>query len=119
MEIGPVQNNQPVQQPSRQARPESSAEVVKPELTDRVEISEDARRLLAEMADRALLEEASAAAGPEAVDEAAVPKAELKSSPDQGAGKLAEIRRRVQSGYYDRPEIKREIADRLSEDLDL
>lgn len=119
MEIGPVQNNQPPQQPSQNSKPQPSVDVVKKEITDQVEISEDARRMLAEMADQALLEEATTG-GAEApvADEAETPEASAAGT-DRPNGKLADIRRRIESGFYDQPEIQDRIADRLSDELDL
>jgi hypothetical protein len=119
MEIGPVQNNQPIQQPSQNSKPQPSVDVAKGEIIDRVEISEDARRMLAEMADRALLEEATAG-GVEAsaVDNDGMSEAQAADK-NQVIDKLAEIRRRIESGYYDQPEIQDRIADRLSDELDL
>jgi hypothetical protein len=120
MEIGPVQNNQPIQQPSPNRKPQETVEAAKEAATDRVEISEDARRLLAETADRALREEAESGEAdvPDAGEEPTAAEAR-PSGEDRPEDKLAEIRRRIEAGFYDRPEIKNKIADKLSDDLDL
>ena len=116
MEVGPVQNSQPMQQPLKNSKPQPTVDVTKREISDRVEISEDARRMLAEMADRALLEEAATPAGAAQVTDEAEVQTSAKDRPND---KLAEIRRRIESDYYSQPEIMDRIADRLSDDLDL
>jgi len=61
-----------------------------------VEISEDARARLAEMAD-----------------------ARLEAEQQARREKLTMIRERMETGFYDRPEVKEKIADRLIDDLDI
>ena len=119
MEVGPVQNNQPIQQQPQNSMVQPKQVAGEKEVADRVEISEDARRMLAEMADRALSEEAATeGAFAPAVDEAEMSDVHATDK-SRSNDKLAEIRRRIESGFYDQPEIKDRIADRLSDDLDL
>jgi len=119
MEVGPVQNSQPMQQPLKNSKPQPTVDVTKREISDRVEISEDARRMLAEMADRALLEEAATPGGAAQVTDEAEAAEVQTTAGDRPKDKLTEIRRRIESGYYNQPEIMDRIADRLSDDLDL
>lgn len=75
---------------------------------DRIEVSQDAMRKLSEMADqtrRGLLSRTSEAdTSPQAGDMA-------------GNERIARLRQRVQSGYYARPEVVRQIADSLADDI--
>ena len=97
MEIGPLSNKQPVPPEGgrvRSSQPETPASPK--EQTDRVEISSDARTRLAEAADARLAEEQQAR-----------------------REKLDLIRERIKSGFYERPEVDQQVADRLIDDLDL
>ncbi len=98
MEIGPVRREQPEQAP-REAE-NRKREVVSPSQpsSDRVEISDAARKRLAELADAARRE---------------LPAIEHAEK----LARLNDIRARIRSGYYDQPEVKRRIADRLADEL--
>ena len=102
MEIGPVSNNHqvPHQGPKPDAhRPE---EVVSEGIVDKIEISEDARARLSELADQALKAEKTS------------PEVAQASREDR----LTLIRERIESGYYNRPEVDEAVADRLIDDLE-
>ncbi len=79
--------------------------------TDRVEISSDGRARLAELADRGLK---TYGTKPE----------EVLTRPDDATGgdqndRITEIRQKIESGFYDRPEIRDQIAKNLTDDLDI
>ena len=102
MEIGPVSNNHQVPQQGPKpgvCRPE---EAISEGIVDKIEISEDARARLAELADQALQAERSS------------PEVTQSSREDR----LALIRDRIESGYYNRPEVDEIVADRLIDDLE-
>jgi hypothetical protein len=96
MEIGPLSNQNPIQPRGERESLRPVGETTSPTATDRVEISEDARARLAEMAD-----------------------ARLEAEQQARREKLAMIRERMETGFYDRPEVKEKIADRLIDDLDI
>lgn len=96
MEIGPISNRPAVHtvppgiltgQPLT-AAPDQGVSTEK----DSIEISQDARRKLAEMADEAL-------------------RTDRRDRVEQIRGRIAE-------GFYDRPEVKEQVAERLMNDLD-
>lgn len=115
MEIGSVTNNGSVvnSDPKKRSRAvENSPQQTK----DTFEISEDARKKLAELADAALL-----AAGTDEIrvgDEKPVEGGELAERTELSGEVIDEIRRRIESGFYDSPEIKGRIVDRIIDDLD-
>jgi hypothetical protein len=108
MEIGPLSNQDAGQKPEGQDRPQARkpAPPQPAEVTDRIDISQDARTRLAELADRELNQELSA---PRPANEDGL----------TGQDKLEEIRRRIRAGYYDDPEVLRRVVDRLADDIDL
>ncbi|MCD6248801.1 MAG: hypothetical protein J7J98_00540 [candidate division Zixibacteria bacterium] len=73
------------------------------EIVDRIDISLDARARLSELADQELKKERSV---PTLVD-----PSQLK-----GAARIDAIRRRVETGFYDKPEVRARIADNLIDD---
>lgn len=103
MEIGPLSNGQRIQpSPEEKKQPVT----VKPPLsenTDRVEISQDARSKLAEMADLKLK----------------LRKGLELQTTDARAARIEDIRRKVDSGFYDLPQVKDDIANKIMKDLDL
>jgi hypothetical protein len=124
MEIGPVHNSKPIQpstsQSSRRKADDSDTPKPSPARTDTVDISEDARRKLAELADRALAEMGGVNNEFDGGVERHGSLAESRSGKaDQISERLDEIRRRIDSGYYDRPDIRGDIADRLSDEMGL
>ena len=118
MEIGPVRNNQAKPPSSDTERPQKAqpkpAEAVS---ADRVEISDSARQKLAELADQTRADDARLSAANRTTNSEGGERAEPVPSHLSRQDRLAEIRRRVQSGFYDRDDVKRDIADNLSDDL--
>lgn len=81
-----------------------------PGVADRVEISLDARARLAELADGKLKTQGFEAG--EAPSQT--------NRPYDGAGdKIAEIRAKIEAGFYDQPEIRDRIISNLTDELDL
>ena len=74
---------------------------------DNVEITEDARRRLSQMAAEARDELLRQDRG-----DAEKPARDLA-----GDKRIAELKRRIEEGYYERPEIKEQIADHLADDV--
>jgi hypothetical protein len=108
MEIGPLSNQPAGERPERPDKPKQAGPPSDSAggIEDRVEISDEARIRLAEMADRELRREAL---GPQ-------PAATEASDADD---KLDIVRRRIQTGYYDQPDVKKNIADKLIDDMDV
>ena len=104
MEIGPISNRDNAEQtkravPREQAEPQSADAK-----NDQVEISQEARAKLAELADRQLAE-----------------KGRHLSIPDDSGGDdslIKRIREKIESGYYNQPQVRSDIASRLIDDLD-
>lgn len=103
MEIGPLHNDKPVQSAGGN-RQKSAGEIprIAPK-KDSVEISGEARKRLAELADR-YWKEAGLSSGPGAGDRCA-------------SERVTRARTRIESGYYEDPEVKEKIADRLIEGI--
>ena len=98
MEIGPLSNRRPLPiTRENQVERQQGADTGK-ETGDVIEISYSGRRKLAELADAAL-------------------KSELPVSDSEDRIRL--IRERIDSGFYDQVEIKKAIADRLIDDMDI
>ncbi|MCP4686178.1 MAG: hypothetical protein GY867_12135 [bacterium] len=110
MKIGPLSNELPMRQPDRPKANQPSSAPAGQEQTDRVEISLDARSRLAELADRGLK-----TYGRQPEERLTRPE----SSSGEDTDRISDIRRKIESGYYDRPEIRDQIVDNLTEDLDL
>lgn len=110
MEIGPLSNDNNVQpSPDQKNKPCQVSPPVR-EVTDKVEISQDARVRLAELADLRLQLRNTE---PEAIGLGA------DSAQDSGDARITEIRRKIRSGFYDLPEVKGKIVDRLIDNLDI
>ncbi len=122
MKIGPLTGKWPLQALYEKTRllPEAGEKNCE-EKKDRVEISQEARKMLAELADRTLKQnsgrkvpaEEITAAEPEIKDAEKGEKAERTLTPER----LAEIQQRIKTGFYERPEIKNKIIDRLTDDM--
>ncbi|HUV30200.1 MAG TPA: hypothetical protein VMY05_03790 [Acidobacteriota bacterium] len=106
MEIGPLSNKPPLPSPADRSQDRQEAVEKGAPPQDSVEISRDARCRLAELADAALRAEKT---GDGAVDRADRPRED----------KIEQARQRAREGFYDRPDIRDLIADRLIEDLNL
>jgi len=106
MEIGRLSSDYPVPvtDESRQTNKGTTSETAPRQ--DGVEISEEARRRLAELADLHLKKMESQG---RLVDEPVTEPAD---------NRLDAIRERIASGYYDRPEVIRDIADRMIDETD-
>ena len=107
MEIGPLSNRQAGQQAEGPEKPTPKGVNPEPnrEIVDRMDISLDGRARLAELADQELEKERSALTP--------VDPSRLK-----GAARLDAIRRRIETGFYDQPEVRARIADNLIDDWD-
>lgn len=116
MDIGPVSNRPPEHQPSKKS-PNNKApeEFQTSRAEDRVEISLEARQRLSELADKVRNSGLDTLnAGVEG------PGGQKRTDDDipQKAGSLDEIRKRIESGYYDRSDVRDQIADKMSDDLE-
>ena len=109
MEIGPLSNRRAGSRPEggadrrQETTPPSPART--PQSADRVDISLQARTRLAEAADQELAREKTE---PQPVGPNEPPRSE----------RLDQIRERIASGYYNDPNVKSKIVDRLIDDLD-
>lgn len=112
MEIGPVHNDQPNSGRVKTEKIKKNSGPKAAPAGDRVEISNEARMKLAALADRALHEVSRAhrQSGPAAVQKS------LQQQDDKAA-KLALVRGRIEYGFYDRPDVKQKIAERLATEL--
>lgn len=115
MDIGPVDNRVPDHQPNKKSpdgkppeEPNSS------QAKDRVEISLEARARLSELADQARASEVEALN-----DNIDGPDGNRPSHDEtlRKADSVAEIRERIESGFYDRSDVMDQIADKLSDDF--
>ena len=97
MEIGPVRPELFIKQLEGQKEKQEAASTAKP-ATDKVDISLEARQRLAELV-------TTPAGNSEEVAET------------EDSDKLQLIKLRVNTGYYERPDIKAAIADKLTEYL--
>ena len=92
---------------------------------DTVEISQEARKKLAELADQALREESGgkAVAGERAdtdeIDNKTVTEEENDGERILTPEILTEIRKRIDDGFYYRTEIRDQIIDKLADDIDI
>ena len=108
MEIGPLSNQQSGQKsigsenPNREtSRPETARKIA-----DRIEISENARAKLAELADQELRKQCLASK-PVSADYLTDEE------------RIETIRRRIKSGFYNQPGVRTRIADELIDDLNI
>ncbi len=106
MEIGPLSTQQSGQRPEGPKKPAPQAsEPDDARKGDRVEISREARARLAELADLELKKEASP---PTPVDDENL----------TGSDRIEAIRKRIESGFYERNDVRGRIADKLIDDLE-
>jgi hypothetical protein len=124
MKIGPLSNEQKVwaglqKMKSRPAKDDFEQK------KDTVEISQEARKKLAELADQALKREsggkvvAGKRPGNDDIVDKAVTEEENDGEKNLSPGRQAEIRKRISTGFYDRPEIRDQIIDKLADDIDI
>ena len=115
MDIGPVDNTSPKQQPNKKSPetkpPEKSSDF---KAGDRVEISLEARQRLSDLAEKAKASEM------DTQNNVNGPKGHERANDDipEKASTMEEIRRRIESGYYDRSDVMDQIAEKLSDDLE-
>ncbi len=120
MEIGPVDNwgrpSGPEDDKQRNNQPVTEGESKKSEPgKDSVEISPTGRRLAEEAGQAPQPSDVdSAGATEESKTEAEVEEVEQTDVRKQ---KIEQARQRIESGYYDQPEVKKEIARRITDDL--
>ncbi len=109
MEIGPVHNDQPSSGQVETEKIKKNGGLKVAPAGDRVEISNEARIKLAELADRALhaASKTQRQSGSKAVQKS------TKQHDDKTA-KLERVQGRIESGFYDRPDVKQKIAERLA-----
>ena len=115
MDIGPVDNISPQQQPNKKS-PENKPTEKPADLKagDRVEISLEARRRLSDLAEKAKASEMDAQNNvnrPNGLER-------VNDDNPEKASTLEEIRKRIESGYYNRPDVMDQIAEKLSDDLE-
>ena len=111
MEIGPSHRTaEMVNRPQASKTAVSTDSREDPRPRDAVQISEAGRRQLAELADQARAATAT-------VTEPAENSAEEFNNDGLRADRVRLAKARVQSGYYDQPEIREKIAGTLAENL--
>lgn len=102
MEIGPVSNDKPVP-PDGPGPRKPQPKGTRPQgIVDKIEISDDARARLADLADQERKLERANETGEASRED-----------------RLDQIRERIRSGYYDQPGVDDVVADRMIDDLDL
>jgi hypothetical protein len=107
MKIGTVPPNRPAQTDETTPMRVKKEAQPKKQAVDTIEVSENARKKLAEAADNARTTLLNGAEGSGA-----------KSLNDlSGSERITRLRQRVESGYYERPEIKKQIAESLADDI--
>jgi hypothetical protein len=109
MEIGPVHNDQPSSGRVETEKIKKNGGLKAAPTGDRVEISNKARMKLAALADRALqaASKTQRQSGSKAVQKS------LQQHDDKTA-KLERVRGQIESGFYDRPDVRQKIAERLA-----
>ncbi|MFZ5979600.1 MAG: hypothetical protein ACOYVF_03115 [Candidatus Zixiibacteriota bacterium] len=114
MDIGPLKSNGSVLNDNPEKR-KRAVENSPGQLKDTIEISEDARKKLAELADAALLKTRADEARTEA--DLPVEGGESGERAELSKEVIDEIRQRMESGFYDNPDVKGRIVDRIIDDL--
>jgi hypothetical protein len=122
MEIGPINNYQPKPVEAIKGIPQGGKTQATAQLADTVQISLQARLKLAELADQALQETLKTAPTMCAVyslSDLKKAEADNESSPIANGNKtmLEQAQHRIKTGFYNRPEVKEEIAKRLPDEL--
>ena len=112
MEIGPVHNDQPNSGRAETEKIKKNGRLKAAPTGDRVEISNEARMKLATLADRTLhaASKTHRQSGSKAVQKS------LQQHDDKTA-KLERVQGRIESGFYDRSDVKQKIAERLATEL--
>lgn len=123
MEIGPVHNDQPSSGRLETEKIKKNSELKTAPAGDCVEISNEARMKLAALADRALHETSGARSqsGLETLQKnpgQTDATGEAESGRDDSRTKPARVRDRIESGFYNRPDVKQKIAERLATEFE-
>ena len=95
-EISPVSNSQPIKKTTSKKRTESDSGTG---AADKVQISQKARSLQ----------------NTQAIRKAAL--SALKTTPDLRDDKLKEVRQKIESGFYNQPQVINNIADRIIDNI--
>jgi hypothetical protein len=123
MEIGPVHNDQPSSGRLETEKIKKNSGLKATSECDRVEISNEARMKLAALADQALNETSGTRNQPGLeilqknfgqTDAAG----KLEAGRDDNDTKLTRVQDRIESGFYNRPDVKQKIAERLATELE-
>ncbi len=109
MEIGPVRSDHPSSGRAETEKTKNNCEPKAASAVDRIEISNEARMRLAALADRALK---AASQAHRQTDSQSLQKS-LEQHDDK-TDKLAQARDRIESGFYDREDVRQKIAERLA-----
>ncbi len=122
MEIGPMNNYQSRHLEAIKATHQGGETPATAQPTDTVQISLEARLKLAELADRALKETLKTAPQPGTVySRSDLKKAEADTRPGTIANcsktTLEQVQHRIKTGFYNRPEVKGEIAKKLADEI--
>ncbi len=121
MEIGPLKNSRPIQPSADEPGNKATAVKKTPGPSDQIEISENARMKLAELADQAnARQEEELGAVYTRPENKTVSQSREGPAIAKGGdreSRLDEVRRRMEDGFYDRPEIRKRIADNLSDEI--
>ena len=123
MEIGPVHNDQPSSDRVETEKIKKNGGLKAVPAGDRVEISNEARMKLATLADRALHKTSGARSQPGLEVLQKTPRqtdaaGKAEAGRDDNRTKLARVRGRIESGFYDRPDVKQKIAERLAAEFE-
>ena len=122
MEMGPLSNKRPVTFTAGGASERPTAAKPTGGARDSLEISDACRRRLAELADAALSLERIRSGGEEEDRSLSIQDSTISDGACPGEGRKArieEIRRKINTGFYDRPDVRKKIADRIVDDLDM
>jgi hypothetical protein len=122
MEVEPVNNYQPRPVPATKRTGKGGETRANAQPADTVEISLQARLKLAELADAARREILPSLRRTETTAAQRAPqKNEAAKTVDHVTGRrkidLAQVQRRMETGFYNQPEVKEKIAERLAEEL--
>ena len=121
MEIGPLSNKRPVLV-TAENRAELQPKVdLKRGQGDVIEISYSGRRKLAELADAALKSKTSGSNTRETSEHSlahGLDRTEAAGPSDDREDRIRRIHERIDSGFYDRSDVKKTIAERLLDDMD-
>ena len=122
MEIGPLSNKRPVLVTAEKQTDRQPNSDLRKGPRDVIEISYSGRRKLAELADAALKSGPPGSNTRETTKHSSAQGTDRTSAADSNddrEDRIQQIRKRIDSGFYDRSEVKRTIADRLIDDMDI